>query len=60
MEKKIVSKPRLPTSFWTVYVDLCLRRWLAEQAKKSEGGGDHGPTTIAPRPSMEGRRVDTA
>ncbi len=57
MEYRNFSKPRLPTSFWTVYVDLCLRHWLMDQAKKSREGDNHGAT--APKPPVESRSVDT-
>lgn len=60
MKNETASKSHLPESFWTAYIALCLRQWLEAEAGKSAGGADHGATAIAPRPSMEGRRVDTA
>ena len=59
MEKKQDVAGRLPESFWSAYLDLCLRQWMAEGAAKAGEGRGHERAAIAQGPAVEGGRVDT-
>lgn len=59
MPKKPDEIQGLPESFWTAYLDLCLRQWMAAETATAEEGGNHGRITIAQGPPVEGRSVDT-
>lgn len=63
MNEKDKSKLRLPMSFWAVYVDICLRHWLVEEAKRRSAGGaqyERPGADASPKPPLDRGALDSA